>query len=128
MFILDSLLVGGLRFVLDKVAAAADAEMQDDSALREQLLEAEMRLELGELTREEFAGIERDLLARIREIKGTRDGGMVSMSDEVTVDVERFDEREQPAASMTHATPFLSLAPTPGGVAARGRRAGGWIR
>jgi hypothetical protein len=96
MFILDSLLVGGLRFVLDKVAAAADAEMQDDSALREQLLEAEMRLELGELTREEFAGIERDLLARIREIKGTRDGGMVSMSDEVTVDVERFDEREQP--------------------------------
>ena len=37
MFILDSLFIGGLRFVLDKVVAAADAELQDDSALREEL-------------------------------------------------------------------------------------------
>ncbi len=43
MFILDSLLIGSLRFVLDKVVQAAEAEMQDDSALREQLLEAQMR-------------------------------------------------------------------------------------
>src|ERR687884_210031 len=71
MFILDSLLIGSLRFVLDKIAAAAEAEAQDDSSLREQLLEAEMRLELGEISMEEYAEIERDLLARIREIKGT---------------------------------------------------------
>ena len=70
MFILDSLLIGCLRFVLDKVVQAAEAEMQDDSALREQLLEAQMRLELGEITDEEFAEIERDVLAAIREIKG----------------------------------------------------------
>ena len=38
MFILDSLLIGSLRFVLDKVVQAAEAEAQDDSALREQLL------------------------------------------------------------------------------------------
>ena len=37
--------------------------MQDDSALREQLLEAQMRLELGEITDDEFAEIERDVLA-----------------------------------------------------------------
>ena len=47
MFILDSLLIGSLRFVLDKVIAAAEAELQDDTALRDQLLEAQMRLELG---------------------------------------------------------------------------------
>jgi len=70
MFILDSLLIGSLRFVLDKIVAAAEAESQDDSALREQLLEAQMRLELGELTESEFADIERDVLARLREIKG----------------------------------------------------------
>ena len=69
MFILDSLLIGSLRFVLDKVVQAAEAEMQDDSALRDQLLEAQMRLELGEITDEEFAEIERDILAAIREIK-----------------------------------------------------------
>ena len=55
MFILDTLLVGSLRFVLDKVVAAAEAEMQDDTVLREQLLEAQMQLELGEITDAEFA-------------------------------------------------------------------------
>ena len=74
MFILDSLLIGSLRFVLDKVVAAAEAEMHDDTALREQLLEAQMRLELGEITDDEFAEIERDVLARIREIKGAPAG------------------------------------------------------
>ncbi len=72
MFILDSLLIGSLRFVLDKVAAAVEAEMQDDTALREQLLEAQMRLELGEITDDEFAAIEADLLERIRAITGGR--------------------------------------------------------
>jgi Gas vesicle protein G len=80
MFILDSLLIGSIRFVLDKVVAAAEAEMQDDSALREQLLEAQMRLELGEIDEEEFADVERGLLARIREIKGAQQQGAMSMS------------------------------------------------
>jgi hypothetical protein len=70
MFILDSLLIGSLRFVLDKVAAAADAEMHDEMALREQLLEAQMQLELGEISKARFAKIERDLLARIHEARG----------------------------------------------------------
>ena len=81
MFILDSLLIGGLRFVLDTVAAAADAQLTDDTALREQLLEAQMRLELGEISEEECRRTERDILARIREIKG-RQPGAISMSPE----------------------------------------------
>ena len=92
MFILDSLLIGSLRFVLDKVIAAAEAEMQDDTALREQLLEAQMQLELGELSDAEFAKIERDLLARIREIKGSQQGAIsMSPKDKVTgVDIDTF--------------------------------------
>ena|SRR5206468_2199282 len=74
MFILDSLLIGSLRFVLDKIVAAAEAEAHDDTSLREQLLEAQMQLELGEITEEEFAELERDVLARIREIKGPQPG------------------------------------------------------
>ena len=96
MFILDSLLVGGIRFVLEKVVAAAEAEMQDDSSLREQLLEAQMRLELGEISEEEFAETERDLLARIREIKG-RQRAPISMSptDKIAgVDIESFDSEQ----------------------------------
>ena len=74
MFLLDSLLVGGLRFVLDKVAAAVDTELNDDSALREQLLAAQMRLELGEMTAKEFDAVEADILARLREIRDGRQG------------------------------------------------------
>ena len=93
MFILDSLLIGSIRFVLEKVVAAAEAEAQDDTSLREQLLEAQMQLELGEISEEEFAGIERDLLARIRELKGPQHGALtVSPADKITgVDVESYD-------------------------------------
>ena len=96
MFILDSLLIGGLRFVLDKVVAAAEAEMNDDTALRDQLLEAQMRLELGEISEEEFAGIERDVLAAIREIKRPQQGALtMSPKDKITgVDIESFEEQE----------------------------------
>jgi hypothetical protein len=69
MIILDSLLIGGLKFVFGKLAQAVDAELNDDTLLREELLAAQMRLELGEITEEEFAEIERDLLQRIREVR-----------------------------------------------------------
>ena len=93
MFILDTLLIGSLRFVLDKVVQAAEAEMQDDSALRDQLLEAQMRLELGEITDDEFAVIERDLIAAIREIKGKQQGPIsMSPQDKISgVDIESFE-------------------------------------
>ena len=71
MFILDTLLVGSLRFVLDKIVAAAEAEMNDDSSHRQQLLEAQMKLELGEISEGEFADLERSIIARLRELRGT---------------------------------------------------------
>jgi hypothetical protein len=75
MFILDSLMISGIRWVLETTLTAAEAEMNDDTALREQLLRAEMSREMGEISDDEFAEIERDLLARIREIKERREGG-----------------------------------------------------
>jgi len=75
VLIIDSLIVSGVRFVLDKIVAAVDTELNDDTALRERLLDAQMRLELGELTQEEFDGIESDIIARIREIKERQRGG-----------------------------------------------------
>ena len=65
MFLLDSLMIDGVSWVLRTVTTAAEAEMNDDTVLREQLLAAEMQRELGEITDEEFADIERDLLTRM---------------------------------------------------------------
>jgi hypothetical protein len=94
MFILDSLLVGSIRFVLEKIVAAAEAEAEDDSALREQLLEAQMRLELGDISDDEFADIERDILARIRELKGARGGPLTVTPDDriAGVEIETYKE------------------------------------
>ena len=75
MFILDSLMISGIRWALETALTAAEAEMNDDSVLREQLLEAEMRREMGEISDTEFEEIEADLLGRIREIKERREGG-----------------------------------------------------
>ena len=69
MIILDTLLVGGIKFVLSKIVDAVDAELNDDTHLREELLAAQMRLELGEMSGEEFAALEAEVLARLREIR-----------------------------------------------------------
>jgi hypothetical protein len=66
MILIDRLLASGIRFVFDKVARAAEAELDDTANLKEKLLDAQMRLELGELSDEEFADIEADVLARLR--------------------------------------------------------------
>src|SRR5215208_5057044 len=74
MFLLDSMLIGGLRFVFDKIAAAVDTELNDDTALREQVLAAQMRVELGEMTQAQFDDLEADILARLRDIRDRRQG------------------------------------------------------
>ncbi len=75
MILLDTLLVGGLRFVLDKIAAAADAELNDEAGLHEALLAAQMRVELGEMSEEAFARLEQEILERLRAIRERRPEG-----------------------------------------------------
>ena len=75
MIIVDSLIIAGVRFVLDKVVAAVETEMNDDGVLRERLLDAQMRVELGEMTPAEFDELEAEILVRIREIKERQRGG-----------------------------------------------------
>jgi hypothetical protein len=56
-----------------------------------------MRLELGEISEEEFAGIEKDVLAAIREIKRPQQGALtMSPKDRITgVDIESFEAEEK---------------------------------
>ena len=49
MFILDRLLIGGLAFIFDKIASAADAERDDAAAINEEILALQMRFELGDV-------------------------------------------------------------------------------
>jgi hypothetical protein len=69
MFLLDTLLINGIQFVLDKVATIADQEMNDPERQRERLLEAQLKLESGEIDEAQFAEVEADVFERLREIK-----------------------------------------------------------
>jgi len=69
VIVLDTLLIGGIKFVLRRIAEAVDAQLNDVDTLRQELLAAQMRVELGEMSDAEFADIEAALLARLREIQ-----------------------------------------------------------
>ena len=97
MFLLDSLLIGGIQYVLDKVATIADQEVNDPERQRERLLEAQMQLELGEISEKAFTKIERDVLARMREIRRSRPGALtLSPHDKITgIEIETYKEEGQ---------------------------------
>jgi gas vesicle protein GvpG len=91
MFLLDSLLINGIRFALEKVAQVVDQELDNPERLQERLVEAQMQLEEGTLDEAAFAEIERDVFARLREMKGEAGGGIA--------DAEAFDDVEVEIAS-----------------------------
>jgi hypothetical protein len=94
--ILDSLLFGGIRFVLDKLATVVDGEMNDETSLREELLAVQMRFELGEIEEDELAATEAEIMARLREIRAEREGNAGSSGTRVVgVDVT-FNEPGDP--------------------------------
>jgi len=98
VLILDSLIISGVKFVLDKVAAAVETEMNDDSVLRERLLAAQMQVELGEMSQAEFNDLEADIVARIREIKERQRGGesaAISPSDMKVTGIEATFEGDE---------------------------------
>ena len=98
MLIIDSLLISGVRFVLDKVAAAVETELNDDGVLRERLLDAQMRVELGEMTQAEFDELEAEILVRIREIKERQRGGesaVISPKDMKVTGIEATFEGDE---------------------------------
>ena len=85
--------------MLGKIVDAVDAELNDDGALREELLAAQMRLELGEISEAEFVETERTLLARIREIQQRQRGAVPAPGQFRVTGIEAtFGGDEQDAA------------------------------
>jgi hypothetical protein len=72
MFLIDDLLlapINGFKFILGQIQKMADQELNDDTLIKDQLLELQMRLELDEVSDEEFREREAELFARLRVIK-----------------------------------------------------------
>ena len=72
MFLIDDILlapVSGFKFILGQIQKMADQELNDDTVIKEQLLELQMRLELDEISEAEYQEREAELFARLRALK-----------------------------------------------------------
>ena len=72
MLLIDDLLLlpfTGFKFILGQIQKIADQELNDESVIKEQLLELQLRLELEEISEEDFVEQEAELFARLRAIK-----------------------------------------------------------
>jgi hypothetical protein len=61
--------IKGVIWVAEKVAEQADKELYDEDKVRGQLMELELRYDLGEISEEEYLAAEETLLERLRVIR-----------------------------------------------------------
>ncbi len=107
MFLVDRLLIGGIRFVLENLAQAADHEMNDEGSLREELLAAHARLEVGDIPEETFRELEAALLARMRELREEREGPAPDAPLRIAgVELETAGEEHAPPAGPLSSSPL----------------------
>jgi hypothetical protein len=102
------------RFSLERVEGAVRTELTDDAAVKRDLMELQLQLELGDIDDQEYAEREYELMGRLREVRRWREefgmatpGGLVRVaSDEATA-----DESEGRAASPADAEVEVTFDP-----------------
>ena len=65
--------VAGIKWVLGKVQKVVEDELVDDSSIKQDLMELQMRLELGDVDDEEYARQEAILMGRLRDVRRWRE-------------------------------------------------------
>lgn len=82
MLLIDDLLFGGLRFVLDKIATVVDQELHDESRWHQILMEAQLQLDAGEITDAQFAEVETTVIDQLRAIRAEREADAPVLGEE----------------------------------------------
>ena len=79
MFLIDDLLLApftaplkGLIFLANKINDVAEQEMSDDGAVKEKLMELQLKFEMDEIDEEEYTKREDELLERLRNLKSNK--------------------------------------------------------
>lgn len=67
--------IKGVTWIAEKVAEQAEKELYDEDAVRGQLMELELRYDLGEISEEEYLEAEEALLERLRVIRERQAAG-----------------------------------------------------
>ncbi len=79
-FLLDDLLllpltgpISGFKWVMRTIQKLADEELLDDQPWKERLIELQMRLELGEISEEDYVAEEKVVFQALRDIRARRE-------------------------------------------------------
>ncbi len=65
--------VAGIKWSLRQVQRVVDEELTDDTPIKEELMELEIRLEMGEVDDAQYRVCEADLMARLRDVRAWRE-------------------------------------------------------
>jgi Gas vesicle protein G len=65
--------VAGIRWSLGKVQSVVEQELTDDTPVKQDLMELQMKLELGDITNKEYAEQEALIIARLRDVRAWRE-------------------------------------------------------
>jgi hypothetical protein len=87
--------VAGIRWTLGKVQRVVEDELTDDTPIKQELMELQMLLELGEIDDAEYVRREAVIMGRLREVRAWRErlgksvgGGPVRMTRGTDSDAE----------------------------------------
>lgn len=75
-FLIDDIILGPIKipvWISKKLSESAEKEMTDDSRIHEDLLELQMRYEMGEVNDEEYEKQETRLMEKLEEIRKYRE-------------------------------------------------------
>lgn len=61
--------VAGIKWSLGKVQQVVEDEITDDAPVKQELMELQMQLELGDIDDDEYMRREAELMARLREVR-----------------------------------------------------------
>lgn len=85
--------VAGIRWSLNKVQNVVEEELTDDAPVKQELMELQMQLELGDITDDEYVEREAALMGRLREVRAWRERlGKASSGGPVRVARESEEE------------------------------------
>jgi len=87
--------VAGIRWTLGKVQGVVEEELTDDAPVKQELMELQMQLELGDITDDEYVEREAVLMARLRDVRAWRER-LGKATSGGPVRVARDDEAEGP--------------------------------
>jgi hypothetical protein len=65
--------VAGIRWSLNQVIQVAEEELTDDTPVKQELMELQMKLELGDIDDAQYVEREAALMARLREVRAWRE-------------------------------------------------------